>query len=46
MKEVARFLLPLAVTGMDKMVDWLERCYGDGLVLTQVGEWMVVEAPE
>lgn len=38
---VARLAMPVAVTGMDKMVAYLERSYGTELFMYQDGEWLV-----
>lgn len=44
-REVARFRLPLAVRGMDKMVAFLAPSYGEGLLLHQDGDWLVITQP-
>lgn len=39
--EVARMKLPLPVSKMNRLVDYLESAYGKGLVMVQEGDWMI-----
>lgn len=39
---VARLAMPVAVTGMDKMVAYLEKSYGAELFMYQDGDWLVI----
>ncbi len=43
--EVARFLLPTPVRGLDRLVDWMEAAYGRDLVLHQEDTWIVITQP-
>ena len=43
--EVARFLLPVPVKGMEHLSDYLRDAYGEGLVIHQVDEWLVYTRP-
>jgi hypothetical protein len=43
--EVARVLLPLGVTALSKVVDGLEKHFGDDLRMMQRGEWLIFIKP-
>lgn len=39
---VARLAMPVPVRGMDKMVSYLEKGYGQELFMYQDGDWLVI----
>lgn len=43
--EVARVLLPLGVTALSKVVDGLEKHFGDDLRMMQRGDWLIFIKP-
>jgi hypothetical protein len=46
MEEVARLLLPVPVSKMDRLVSYLEGAYGKDITFRTEGGWMIFERPK